>query len=284
MRTAIRASWNPPISPTNFHPTQLFLYLMEPTHDNPLTRAKAFFDGLGVFTLFALLLVIIVAFGAMFGWLEPGTDPEDVAGEVRYEIREEIDIAQAAFLTQQQIAEAVPAVAAGLVQSRPQAIEKPEQIVPGSATAMALSDAPGPDLADIDAPSEEDDGPIDPAVMELGKAQYLVCGACHGQEGEGGPAGPPLAGSEWVTGPISNLILIQLRGLQGPITVKGVEYNFPAGMTPMAYQTDEQIAASLTYIRNSFGNKASAVRPEQVAALRGEVGKPQVTVEELIQP
>ena len=71
----------------------------------------------------------------------------------------------------------------------------------------------------------------------------------------------------------------QLRGLKGPITVAGKEYNFPAGMTPMAYQTDEQIAGVLTYIRNSFGNKASAVKPEQVTALRGEVGKPQATLD-----
>ena len=55
-------------------------------------------------------------------------------------------------------------------------------------------------------------------------------------------------------------------------------------MTPMGYQTDEQIAGALTYIRNSFGNKASAVKPEQVAAMRGEVGKPQLTVEELTKP
>jgi hypothetical protein len=56
--------------------------------------------------------------------------------------------------------------------------------------------------------------------------------------------------------------------------VKGKEYNFPRRHGPMAYQTDEQIAAVLTYVRNSFGNKASAVKPEQVAALRSEVGKP----------
>ena len=86
---------------------------------------------------------------------------------------------------------------------------------------------------------------------------------------------PPLAGSEWVNGPVSNLIRIQLRGLQGPITVTGKEYNFPGGMAALAYQTDEQIAAVLTYVRNSFGNKAPAVKPEQVAALRSEVGKPQ---------
>ena len=47
---------------------------------------------------------------------------------------------------------------------------------------------------------------------------------------------------------------------------------------------DEQIAGVLTYIRNSFGNKASATKPEQVAALRGEVGKPQITAAELIKP
>ncbi len=108
---------------------------------------------------------------------------------------------------------------------------------------------------------------------------------CHGQNGEGGPAGPPLAGSEWVTGPISNLIKIQLRGLTGPIEVKGKVYDqFPAGMLPMAYQTDEQIAGALTYVRNSFGNKASAVKPEEVKALRDEVGKPQLTVQDLIKP
>jgi mono/diheme cytochrome c family protein len=52
----------------------------------------------------------------------------------------------------------------------------------------------------------------------------------------------------------------------------------------MAYQTDEQIAGALTYVRNSFGNKASAVTPDQVKALRGEVGKPQLTEAELVKP
>jgi hypothetical protein len=114
----------------------------------------------------------------------------------------------------------------------------------------------------------------------------MLCGACHGQQGEGTAAAPPLAGSEWVTGPAENLIRIQLRGLTGPIKVKGQEYNFPAGMMAMAYQTDEQIAAVLTHIRSSFGNTAPApaVAPAEVAALRGEVGKPQLTAAELIQP
>lgn len=125
---------------------------------------------------------------------------------------------------------------------------------------------------------------IDPALLKTGQQQFLVCGACHGQSGEGTAAGPPLAGSEWVTGPEQNLIRIQLRGLQGPIKVKGQEYNFPGGMAALAYQTDDQIAAVLTYIRNSFGNSAPLVTPAAVAALRGEVGKPSVTAAELAAP
>lgn len=122
---------------------------------------------------------------------------------------------------------------------------------------------------------------IDPAVMEAGRIQFMMCAACHGKEGEGTAAAPPLAGSEWVMGPAENLIRIQLRGLRGPITVKGREYDIAAGMAPMAYQNDAQIAAVLTYVRQSFGNNASPVQPSQVASLRGEVGKPQLTVADL---
>jgi len=120
--------------------------------------------------------------------------------------------------------------------------------------------------------------------MASGKASFLVCSACHGQNGEGGPIAPPLAGSEWVKGPVSNLIRIQLRGLKGPLKVAGKDYNFAVGMAALSYQTDEQIAGVLTYVRNSFGNKASAVTAAQVAALRSEVGKPQLPTEELVKP
>jgi len=258
---------------------------MDPTRDNLLIRIKAFIDGLGIFTLFAVILLVILGAGALFGWFGKSETPEDAAGEIRYGYKKEIDAAQATVLTKEQIAAVTGEVAGKLVSSKPVAVEKPEQIVPGSDTAKKLADAPVADLGSINAPAADADAPIDPAVMEIGKAQYMVCGACHGQNGEGGPAGPPLAQSEWVTGPVSNLVIIQLRGLKGPITVNGVLYDqFAAGMTPMAYQTDEQIAGVLTYIRNSFGNKASAVKPEQVAALRGEVGKPQATVEELTKP
>lgn len=257
---------------------------MDPTRDNPIIRIKAFLDGLGIFTLFALLLLILLGGAAFFGWFKKGEEPESAAGKIRYGTKQTVFAAQEKFLTHEQITAAVEPTAKALSSSKPAAVEKPEQMIPGSDTAKKLAEAPAPDLSAVNAPVADANEPIDPAVMQIGKTQYLVCGACHGQNGEGTPAAPPLAGSEWVTGPISNLILIQLRGIHGPITVKGVEYNFPAGMTPMAYQTDEQIAGVLTFIRNSFGNKASAVKPAQVTPLRGEVGKPQITVEELTKP
>ena len=123
---------------------------------------------------------------------------------------------------------------------------------------------------------------VDPAVMAAGKQAFMTCMACHGANAEGTVIAPPLAQSNWVNGPVENLIRIQLRGLQGPITVSGKKYAPPAPMMALPHQTDEQIAAVLTYVRNSFGNSAPAVTPEQVKALRGEVGKPMLTEADLV--
>jgi len=236
---------------------------MEPSRDTPLVRFGAFWLALGIFLIFAVIFAVFSLINNT-----PQTDLEADAAKARYETKAKVDAAQAANLPHEAIAAAIPKVAKELVASKPAAVEKPEQLVPG------LQPAANPAAA-----SET----IDAAVMERGKAQFLVCSACHGQEGEGGPMAPPLAGSEWVLGPVENLVRIQLRGLKGPIKVKGKDYDFPAGMTPMAYQTDQQIADVLTYVRNSFGNKASAVKPEQVTPLRGEVGQP-LTVDQLTQP
>ncbi len=142
---------------------------------------------------------------------------------------------------------------------------------PGTPEAFTVYQPP----ADVPAPATADPA----AFRRLGAQQYILCAACHGQQGEGTPAGPPLAGSEWVLGPAENLIRIQLRGLQGPIRVKGVEYNMV--MPPMPYQNDEQIAAVLTHIRSSFGNDAPAVAPAEVGKFRDEVGKPMLTADDL---
>lgn len=251
---------------------------MDPNRDNPIIRFTAFWWGLGVFLIFALLLAVIAVFNR-----DQGVSPEDVVAQKRYETRTKVEQAQAEALPEAAIDKVLPEVAAKLAATKPTAVEDASQVVPGSPSAKRLAEAPAVDTTAIDA-APAADLPVDPAVMAVGKAQYLICGACHGQNGEGSPIAPPLAGSEWVTGPVSNLIRIQLRGLEGPIKVAGKEYNFPGGMAALNYQTDEQVAAVITYVRNSFGNKASAVTADQVKALRGEVGKPKVTAAELIQP
>jgi len=116
-----------------------------------------------------------------------------------------------------------------------------------------------------------------------GATVYNTCLPCHQATGAGIPgAFPPLAESEWVNGPVENLIRIQLRGLMGPITVKGKQYN--SVMPPNAAMSDDEIAAVLTYVRSNFGNKSSAVTADQVKALRSEAGKPMLKAEELIDP
>ena len=251
---------------------------MDPTRDNLFIRFTTFWWGVGTFLIFAVLLAVI--------WFFFHGEPEsleDAAAKPRYETKAKVDAAQAASISSEALNAAIAKVAKDLVASKPVAVEKPEQIVPGSPTSKKLAAAAGPDTKTIDA-VPADAGPVDPKMMEIGKAGFMLCAACHGQNGEGGPIAPPLAGSEWVAGPVSNLVRIQLRGLVGPITVKGQEYNMPGGMAPLAFQTDEQIAGVLTYVRNSFGNKAGAVKVEQVTPLRVEAGKPQITAPELTKP
>ncbi len=253
---------------------------MEPPRDNPFTRFKAFWSGLSLFLLFGAL----VALFWMFNRGEP-TAPEDVAADARRAVRATIDEAQREALPPEAIDAVIPTLAEKLLASRPVAVETPDQLVPGSETALRLAEEADDDddlIARVNEMTPPADTPIDPDIMQKGQAAYIMCAACHGQQGEGGPAGPPLAESEWVTGPVSNLVRIQLRGLTGPITVRGVEYDMI--MAPMPFQDDETIAAVLTYVRNSWGNEAPPVIPEQVEALRGEVGLPMVTVEDLIDP
>lgn len=109
---------------------------------------------------------------------------------------------------------------------------------------------------------------------ERGKKIFSAnCAVCHQPNGLGaaGQGYPPLAGSEWVTGSTKRLGMIILKGLQGPITVKGQQY----GTTVMqAWDTtlnDKKIADVMTYIRQEWGNKAGPVSPEGVAALRKEL-------------
>jgi hypothetical protein len=65
--------------------------------------------------------------------------------------------------------------------------------------------------------------------------------------------------------------MVLLKGLQGPITVKGQAYG-SAVMQPWEKTlTDAKIADVLTYIRQEWGNTGGPVTPEAVGALRKEL-------------
>ena len=109
--------------------------------------------------------------------------------------------------------------------------------------------------------------------LERGKAVYEnVCALCHNVDGNGKPnQAPPFAGSEWVLGVPSRMIRIPLAGLSGPVQVKGTEWNL--AMPAMgAALSDEDLAAVLSYMRQSWGNKAPEITADQVKAVRAEVG------------
>jgi len=97
------------------------------------------------------------------------------------------------------------------------------------------------------------------------------CVTCHQENGQGLPDSgfPPLAGTKWVTGNTDRLIKLTLKGLMGPIEVMGKKYPGQVPMTPFEHMlTDKEIAAVLTFVRNSYGNKSSSISTEQVAKIR----------------
>src|SRR5438128_11591092 len=98
------------------------------------------------------------------------------------------------------------------------------------------------------------------------------CQTCHQATGQGVPGQyPPLAGSEFTTGGSRRMAMIVMKGLQGPVKVKGQQYG-TAVMQPWDKTlTDQKIADVLTYERSEWGNSASSVTAEQIAALRKEL-------------
>ncbi|WP_145422418.1 PVC-type heme-binding CxxCH protein [Planctomycetes bacterium K23_9] len=99
------------------------------------------------------------------------------------------------------------------------------------------------------------------------------CSTCHLPNGKGSVnVYPPLADSPWVTGSEERLIKMALHGVWGKMTVNGKTYDPSRGVPPMtAFRSllnDEELAAVLTFVRNTWGNKASPISPKTVKAVR----------------
>ena len=110
-------------------------------------------------------------------------------------------------------------------------------------------------------------------LMAAGKGIYEAnCGACHQPNGKGlSGAFPPLAESDYLLRDREDVLAVALSGLSGPITVNDQEYN--SVMPSMAHLKDEDLAAALTYVFNSWGNSLAAVTPAEVTALRDKLGQ-----------
>ncbi|MEY4139554.1 MAG: hypothetical protein RLZZ371_1736 [Pseudomonadota bacterium] len=106
------------------------------------------------------------------------------------------------------------------------------------------------------------------ALSQAGSLYTKHCASCHGAQGEGvAGAYPALAHSRAVLGANSaNLIQTVLHGGFAPVTQARPQ---PYGMPPFILTlTDADIALVLTYIRQSWGNRASAVSESDVSQLR----------------
>jgi len=104
---------------------------------------------------------------------------------------------------------------------------------------------------------------------QKGKALYeQYCLTCHQADGAGVPhLNPPLINTSFVKGDKAKLIHWVLTGSgDEKVEIEGKFYsnNMPA----QNYLKDDEIAAILSYVRSSFGNKYSAVTPAEVKAVR----------------
>ena len=110
-------------------------------------------------------------------------------------------------------------------------------------------------------------------LVDAGREIYAtICAACHQPHG-GGSAGvaPPLAGSDWVSGPPERLARVVLHGLYGPVEISGQRWNLHMpGLGALDSLTDEKIASVLSYVRRAWGNSAAPVEPALVASVRKE--------------
>ena len=137
------------------------------------------------------------------------------------------------------------------------------------------------------APAEIEFVKFDPPkhLNEADKKQYIIgaevyqreahCGTCHLAHGKGnGVTYPSLVGSPWVNGSEDRLVKMALHGMWGKIQVHGKTYDPARGVPPMtAFRDllkDDELAAVLTFVRNTWGNESSVISADTVKRIRAE--------------
>lgn len=144
-----------------------------------------------------------------------------------------------------------------------------------AASACVLMSCGGTDAVDSANPETRDDSPSLVAMIK-GHEVYNRpggCGSCHGADGKGSQTIPPLAGeTAWVPGDPERLTKMVYYGVEGYLLVNSIGYdNYMPAQGPLL--SDEEMAAVLTYVRNSWGNQASPIDTDMVRYVVNKYGE-----------
>nr|WP_229474572.1 cytochrome c [Pseudoduganella lurida] len=196
----------------------------------------------------------------MQNWYAPSLTSNREAGLGTWEIRDIVDLLQAGVSQRGTVYGPMAEVTYNSLQHLSDADIR--------AMAVYLKSLP----ADQPAQPSPANAPQRADVSQLfaeGRGLYAQqCASCHGAAGKGKPPHyPPLANNQSIimTSAV-NPVRMVLNGGYPPGTRRNP---MPYGMPPFAHElTDAQVAAVVTYIRNAWGNRAGAVGPRDVNALR----------------
>ncbi len=191
------------------------------------------------------------------GWYAPSLTSDAEAGLGSWEVPHIVDLLQTGVSPRATVFGPMAEVVQQSLQ----------HLTPPDVTAMAVYLKALPE--DKAEPAEMPSGPQLDKVMAQGKELYGThCIDCHGSDGKGlAPHYPPLDGNRALTMAESvNPIRIVLNGGFAPGTTGNPR---PYGMPPFSHAlNDYEVAAVVTYLRASWGNKAPPVTPSQVNRYR----------------
>ncbi len=112
--------------------------------------------------------------------------------------------------------------------------------------------------------------PFSEQLKNGNKVFVNTCSVCHQANGQGIPkVFPPLAKSDYLNKDKERAVSAVVKGLIGPITVNGIQYN--SAMPPWSPSlSDDDLANVLTFVYNSWGNKGLIVSSYEISAERNK--------------
>jgi len=191
------------------------------------------------------------------GWYAPSLTSDAEAGLGSWEVPDIVDLLQTGISPRATVFGPM----AEVVQKSLQHMNTEDV----TAMAIYLKSLPAQPARPMDMPT----GPRVDKVLELGKKLYEAqCIECHGADGLGLPPHyPPLAGNRALTMRESvNPVRVVLNGGFAPATAGNPR---PYGMPPYGHvMNDAEVAAVVSYVRASWGNRAPPVTPSEVNQFR----------------